>query len=797
MASATTGTNGSYSFSGIKPGSYTVQVEAAPGTLFSTNAGSGSESLTLSSSQTASFNAGEFTKATLGGTVFLDANADGVEGAGESGLGGVSVQLLNASGAPILGETTTTAADGSYSFAGLLPGSYGVQVTPPSGLTMSPIGTAAAPAIDNLANAAGVIAPVALLSGQTDLALNAGVARTGKIESFVFFDGQADGIYHVGDAGVAGVTVKLFDSTGTLVATTTTDSEGGYGFGALAAGQYHVQVVAPQGTAFSAQEHASGNTLLDSDVNASGVSDNFTVIANGTVTGVNAGLVLTGHFAGSTPVVLGSGQSFSSNGPDGVVVVGSGNDNVHGAPGGNNVIVLGGSGNVIENGPSASTDIGVSAGSLNAQNQNAAQGYLFAGGGGSVLNGGTGFNYLIGGTGANQLFGGAGNNVLIAGGSGSDVVINGTSTKIVYQAGDGQLTIDNMFTSADSLAIYGYSSGTFERVNGQEELVLSATDIIRFNSSTVFTNGQTSGGQGVSFDANLLDAPTLSLSFNAQGLPVFTVSTGSTALGSATPAPAAPPAPVATISGPQNGGDVVVQAGTSVVHLSGHGNTLSAAAGFSGDLSIDGDQGNSVFTLGNGNNTLVLGGYDDQITLGNGDSHISGTQGNATISVGNSGSQGGVINAGGYGNVITTRGGEWTIAAGDGAAQIATGAASDTVSLNGYGNSLSVSTGHDVVSGGLGETIYSVTDFAAAGPAVASLDITGFSIQQRDSLDLSGVLSQAGYNGSNLANLLTIQAANGGADTQVFVAKGGVNHLVADLHNVSAANFGIGHGLAV
>jgi hypothetical protein len=76
---------------------------------------------------------GDWRPASVSGTVVGDTNSNGVRDAGESGLGGVTVYAdLNNNGAPDSGEpSTTSAADGSYTIAGLKPGGYVIrQVVP-------------------------------------------------------------------------------------------------------------------------------------------------------------------------------------------------------------------------------------------------------------------------------------------------------------------------------------------------------------------------------------------------------------------------------------------------------------------------------------------------------------------------------------------------------------------------------------------------------------------------------------------------------------------------------------------
>ncbi len=94
--------------------------------------------VTYDSGATATSNATTTTvdSLTLGDRIFNDANGNGVLDGGESGLGNIALTLYadtNANGTFDAGTdteiaTTTTAADGTYSFSGLAPGSYIVQV---------------------------------------------------------------------------------------------------------------------------------------------------------------------------------------------------------------------------------------------------------------------------------------------------------------------------------------------------------------------------------------------------------------------------------------------------------------------------------------------------------------------------------------------------------------------------------------------------------------------------------------------------------------------------------------------
>ncbi len=68
----------------------------------------------------------------LGNLVWADVNNNGLVDPGETGIGGVIVRLIAADGVTVL-QTTTTDASGHYLFGGLPPGTYYVEVVPPSG----------------------------------------------------------------------------------------------------------------------------------------------------------------------------------------------------------------------------------------------------------------------------------------------------------------------------------------------------------------------------------------------------------------------------------------------------------------------------------------------------------------------------------------------------------------------------------------------------------------------------------------------------------------------------------------
>ncbi|MGR6797052.1 SdrD B-like domain-containing protein [Sphaerotilus sulfidivorans] len=149
--STTTDASGNYSFTGLSPGSYVVTEPTQPTgtvngvTLAGSRGGSATAPATLPSAINAitlgvgesgtGYDFLEVPAGQIGGRVFLDAEDNGVQDAGDAGIPGVTVTLTGADdlGQPV-SQTTTTAPDGSYSFANLRPGTYAVsEPTQPPG----------------------------------------------------------------------------------------------------------------------------------------------------------------------------------------------------------------------------------------------------------------------------------------------------------------------------------------------------------------------------------------------------------------------------------------------------------------------------------------------------------------------------------------------------------------------------------------------------------------------------------------------------------------------------------------
>jgi len=99
--------------------------------------------------------------------------------------------------------------------------------------------------------------------------------------NFVWVDLNADGIQDLGEPGLAGVNVTLFDSAGASVAFATTDSSGAYSFSSQPLGTYTVGFSLAGLSGYTNTLQDVGSDLLDSDAGASGLTGTVSLNSDG------------------------------------------------------------------------------------------------------------------------------------------------------------------------------------------------------------------------------------------------------------------------------------------------------------------------------------------------------------------------------------------------------------------------------------------------------------------------------------------------------------------------------------
>jgi hypothetical protein len=119
------------------------------------------------------WDAGLARPASIGGLVWEDLDANGVQDPGEVGIGDVTVRLFNGAGIEV--RSTVTDADGAYVFTGLTPGAYHVEVDIPDDRVASPQDQGTDDAMDSDIDVDGVMASTTLDPGEDDPGWDAGL----------------------------------------------------------------------------------------------------------------------------------------------------------------------------------------------------------------------------------------------------------------------------------------------------------------------------------------------------------------------------------------------------------------------------------------------------------------------------------------------------------------------------------------------------------------------------------------------------------------------------------------------
>lgn len=277
----TTGADGAFRFSALPAGVYTVAETHPAGYVSTTPA---LQMITLGLGGSASANFGEQPLQTIAGTVFDDRNGDGVQGAGEPGIGDVRLRLVRAADATEVGATVS-AGDGTYAFTDVQPGNYLVEQEVPSGYTV--LATySTTPAAAPAARLAGLEPAPVLANKQVDLlpgkAVNVSfpLYLQGTVSGEVFLDLNGDGLRSGSESGLAGAGVELTEAdTGMPIASTVSGAGGSYRFEQVQPGQYTVRQTALPGYL---APHPEVTVLLDP---MGAAAANFANLPQGTVSG--------------------------------------------------------------------------------------------------------------------------------------------------------------------------------------------------------------------------------------------------------------------------------------------------------------------------------------------------------------------------------------------------------------------------------------------------------------------------------------------------------------------------------
>jgi protocatechuate 3,4-dioxygenase beta subunit len=208
-SSQLTDANGNYLFTGLKPGTYSVQFDKTSlpvGYVITTQDASGSTNANDSDASSVDgktiqtvLDSGESDRtwdmgvqtapAAIGDRVWLDSNENGLQDTGEVGVANVTVKLLDAGGAVL--TTQTTDINGNYLFSGLNSGNYAVQFAPLSGYGFTTKDAGADGADSDADIITGKTITTTLTAGEVDRSWDAGLIADCRPVTFDFSGNSA------------------------------------------------------------------------------------------------------------------------------------------------------------------------------------------------------------------------------------------------------------------------------------------------------------------------------------------------------------------------------------------------------------------------------------------------------------------------------------------------------------------------------------------------------------------------------------------------------------------------------
>lgn len=205
--------------------------------------------------------------------------------AGDPALANATVSLLDADSKSTIAQTTS-AGDGSYSFADLAPGTYGVCVIDPTDIY-----------IDSCYNGNDIPADGSITLTTLDLTAGGGFSGIDlSLQVGAVMSGTLSDSYFGGPIADTPIEFTLYSPQGTQVAavTTNTDAQGGFTLVGLAAGSYYLEAGAhfisgSQNSAYTLRLYGGGECALPSGQSPSCPFATATqvVVPTGGVTGVD------------------------------------------------------------------------------------------------------------------------------------------------------------------------------------------------------------------------------------------------------------------------------------------------------------------------------------------------------------------------------------------------------------------------------------------------------------------------------------------------------------------------------
>src|SRR6185312_1632388 len=308
LPSVTTNSAGQYTVSNTPTGGVAVfetipsgTINTQPGTIPSTTI-SGAYYSSVTTGNTSTFNFGNapasavvLPTGTITGTIYNDANGNGIQNVGELGVSGITVQVYSYATHSALTSVTTNSA-GQYTVSNTPTGGVAVFETIPSGTINTQPGTIPSTTISG-AYYSSVTTGNTSTFNFGNAPASAVVLPTGTITGTIYNDANGNGIQNVGELGVSGITVQVYSyATHSALTPVTTNSAGQYTVSNTPTGGVAVFETIPSGTintqpgtipstTISGAYYSSVTTGNTSTFNFGNAPASAVVLPTGTITG--------------------------------------------------------------------------------------------------------------------------------------------------------------------------------------------------------------------------------------------------------------------------------------------------------------------------------------------------------------------------------------------------------------------------------------------------------------------------------------------------------------------------------
>ncbi|MBC7886119.1 MAG: hypothetical protein H7X99_11635, partial [Saprospiraceae bacterium] len=301
--------NGHYFFFNLKPGVYRIIFTLPDGYMFSppdfgTDDSKDSDAIDgiinginlKSGEHNDTYDAGLYRKASIGDFVWEDRDRNGIQDFGETGVSDVQISLTGVAGdGSVISLMTSTGLNGLYRFNNLKPGIYSLQISEPDGFQFTLPDQGADDGNDSdVIN--GSISNVTIISGESELTLDAGLIGGITLGDFVWDDQNSNGIQDMNEPGIEGVNIMLsgftFGGIG-VNASIITNSAGHYSFQNIFPGTYEIGVQMPTGYSPTVS-FAGSDTNLDSNLSENNSSISTTILSNQSDLSIDIGLLKFG-----------------------------------------------------------------------------------------------------------------------------------------------------------------------------------------------------------------------------------------------------------------------------------------------------------------------------------------------------------------------------------------------------------------------------------------------------------------------------------------------------------------------